>query len=142
MVVPSHDPGGVAWSAPSPPRDVAYRPPLLPSTSQLSITLLESLGSPVLVLSGELDASTVPDLEAAISSASQSHPRMLTLDLSGLTFIDSSGLWLITRARRCLEMRSMRLSLIPGPHLVHSVFEDTGMADLLPFQPVREPREG
>ena len=44
----------------------------------------------ILQLVGELDLSTVPILRAAIASVLPDTPS--ALDLSGLTFIDSSGL--------------------------------------------------
>lgn len=46
-------------------------------------------------LVGELDMSTVPILRAALASAPHDEPA--TLDLSELTFIDSSGLHELSR---------------------------------------------
>jgi anti-sigma B factor antagonist len=50
-------------------------------------------------LAGELDMATVPSLSAAISdSIGAGGP--ITLDLSGLTFIDSSGVGAILKASK------------------------------------------
>jgi anti-anti-sigma factor len=46
-------------------------------------------------LVGELDLLTAPDLEAALDACTDG--KTVTLDLAELTFIDSSGLHLISR---------------------------------------------
>ena len=50
----------------------------------------------VVALSGELDLAGEQQLEAAIEAAHES-ARPLTIDLSGLNFIDSSGLRVLVR---------------------------------------------
>ena len=63
------------------------------------------------------------------------HERPIVIDLSRLTFIDSSGLWAITLTQRICRKRGLGLLIKPGPERVQSVFEVTGLADLLPFTP-------
>jgi anti-sigma B factor antagonist len=87
-----------------------------------------------LVLIGELDSRSVPTLEAAISRCCAAGTRAVTLDLSRLTFIDSSGLWTITSVRKWCERQGYGFSLIPGPPSVQRVFEVTGLSDVLPFR--------
>jgi anti-anti-sigma factor len=53
----------------------------------------------VLKVSGELDAVTAPKLSAELAAKSSS--RGLVIDLSGLTFVDSSGIHVL--ARTCAE---------------------------------------
>ncbi|MFE5548859.1 STAS domain-containing protein [Streptomyces sp. NPDC056534] len=43
-------------------------------------------------LTGELDLATVPLLQQAATTALNTHPRSLRLDLTGLTFCDHTGL--------------------------------------------------
>lgn len=50
-------------------------------------------GRPVVTVSGDLDIATARELRAALPSVSAGAPAML--DLSGVTFIDSSGLGLL-----------------------------------------------
>jgi anti-anti-sigma factor len=58
---------------------------------------IDSDGSRTFFLSGELDMATVPTMEAAIAAAvAQGGP--ITLDLSELRFIDSSGVGAILKA--------------------------------------------
>jgi anti-sigma B factor antagonist len=90
--------------------------------------------SRTLSLEGELDTRAVPELEAAIGRYCAEGPRALTLDLSKLSFIDSSGLWTILAAMRWCERQGRGFSLLPGPEAVQQVFEVTGLIDVLPFR--------
>ncbi|MGH2897066.1 MAG: STAS domain-containing protein, partial [Solirubrobacteraceae bacterium] len=55
----------------------------------------------------------------------------IVVDLSGLKFIDSTGIRLLVMASaRCADGR---FSLLRGPKQVHRVFEITDLADRLPF---------
>jgi anti-anti-sigma factor len=49
-------------------------------------------------LQGELDLATAPSLEEALSEAFDGGPAELILDLSALTFIDSTGIALLIGA--------------------------------------------
>jgi anti-sigma B factor antagonist len=91
-------------------------------------------GSHNLLLSGELDTRSVPALESAISRYCADGPTPITLDLTGLTFIDSSGLWTILAAMRWCEKQGRGFSIIPGSESVQQVFEVTGLSDVLPFR--------
>ncbi|MFY9587320.1 MAG: STAS domain-containing protein [Actinomycetota bacterium] len=58
--------------------------------------------------SGELDIATAPDVEHAIGTAvAPDAPRLIRLDWSGLTFMDSTGIrLLLSTVRRCKEAGS------------------------------------
>ena len=58
-------------------------------------------GTIVLRLQGELDMATAPGLARAMDTALDAKPATLALDLSDLTFLDSTGIRvLITACRR------------------------------------------
>jgi anti-anti-sigma factor len=84
-------------------------------------------------LHGELDLSTVASAEEAMRQAEHSPARRLVLDLSGLTFMDSTGLRLVLRADRRSRGGGMRLRLVPGPPAVQQVFTITGTEKRLAF---------
>jgi anti-anti-sigma factor len=65
-----------------------------------------------LALSGELDIATVPRVEAAVNATLKSEVRTLTIDLSRLTFVDSSGLrmFLVLDQRAAAEGWTLRLT--------------------------------
>jgi anti-anti-sigma factor len=90
--------------------------------------------SATLDLAGELDISTADRLKQAIGELLVEHgARELTVDLRQLTFIDSSGLAAMVYTSRQCEQHQCRLSVIRGSQSVHSVFELTGLHELLPF---------
>jgi anti-sigma B factor antagonist len=99
----------------------------------LRVEEVVSGGSHVLVLSGELDGDSIALLEDAIARCRLDGISSLTLDLSGLEFIDSSGLWTITLVKKWCERHGNEFALIPGPEPVQRVFEVTGLSDVLPF---------
>ena len=59
----------------------------------------------VIACSGELDIATAPDVERAIGDAVVANaPKLIRLDWSGLTFMDSTGIrLLLATVRRCKE---------------------------------------
>ncbi len=88
----------------------------------------------VVALTGELDVATAPRLQRTLARLiADDATSALTLDLSQLTFIDSSGLAAIVYASRLCERRDCALSVIRGSDAVHGVFEMTGLAEHLPF---------
>jgi anti-anti-sigma factor len=92
-------------------------------------------GRPVLLLIGELDIAVAPRLQETVARLCE-HERVsaLTIDLSPLVFIDSSGLAAIVYASRYCERHECELSLVPGQEQVQRVFELTGLNALLPFR--------
>jgi anti-anti-sigma factor len=86
-----------------------------------------------LLLSGELDLASAPGLEAIIERTVRGRAQPITLDLSGLTFIDSCGLRSILLAKQLCEERSCDFAVVPGQAQVQRLFELTGLVDLLPF---------
>ncbi|MDA8294982.1 MAG: STAS domain-containing protein [Actinomycetota bacterium] len=79
-------------------------------------------------LVGELDvarAEWVLDLLTGLDRA------IVTVDLSGLSFIDAAGLGAFVRARQALALRGQLLELIGAPALVRGVFQLAGLGALL-----------
>ena len=73
---------------------------------------------------GELDMSTTPELEAAMAGAVKDG-RNLVVDLSGLEFMDSTGLTLLTRWSLAAERDGFALALVPGNERIQRLFEIT-----------------
>jgi anti-sigma B factor antagonist len=88
----------------------------------------------VIAATGELDLSGAAALEAEIESLT-ADPDLGTvvLDLSGLEFMDSSGLRTIVLADMRAREAGRRFVLVWGPETVHRVFEITRMSDRLDF---------
>src|SRR5215212_4904587 len=72
-----------------------------------------------LELRGELDMATAPVLERVIKTAARSHPDRIVLDLSGLSFVDVSGLRAILDAARSARRDGRSVVITnPMPHIV------------------------
>jgi anti-anti-sigma factor len=76
-----------------------------------------------------------PQLETLIVELCSRGTSGITLDLSGITFIDSKGLRAVLLARELTAKHGSEFSLIPGPPHVQRIFELTKLLDVLPFQP-------
>jgi anti-anti-sigma factor len=83
---------------------------------------------------GELDMATVGAIEAELARVRRSGADHVVLDLGGLTFMDSSGLNLVSRWVAESSDDGFRFELEPGPPAVQRVFELAAMTDRLPFR--------
>jgi len=83
------------------------------------------------VLSGEIDLSTVTDLDGRIEAALDGTVGVLLLDLREVTFLDSSGLRMILGLDQRQRDVGGRLVLVRGPRRVSRVFELTGAEERL-----------
>jgi anti-anti-sigma factor len=88
----------------------------------------------ILVLRGELDMLSSPELEATVLVAKRDASSLI-LDLSRLTFIDLRGLRMVLFAKELCEWDGCEFRLVPGPPSVQRVFELTDLLDSLPFEP-------
>ncbi len=91
-------------------------------------------GQATLRLSGELDTASVSALEKAAQRHFSTGAQALTLDLSDLAFIDSTGLAAVVLLARLCERDGRVLQIVPGPRAVQRLFEITGLAEVLPFR--------
>ena len=91
-------------------------------------------GAATVRVQGDLDMGGVLRLEQELTRLIESERvPTLTLDLSGVTFIDSTGLGLVINTEQTARQEGVALTLVPGPREVHKVFEMVGLADVLPF---------
>jgi anti-anti-sigma factor len=81
----------------------------------------------VVHVAGELDASTAPDLRAALDSPSEQAPTTLVIDLSAVTFLGAAGLSVLIAAQRRADDTQHTLALITGPHCVERILHVTGL---------------
>jgi anti-sigma B factor antagonist len=95
-----------------------------------------------LSLQGELDMATRAQVESALIAAEDSGATVVELDLSGLTFMDSSGVHVALEARSRAREKGYTLVVLEGTEMVQKVFKLTGTDHLLEFrtQDRRPPR--
>lgn len=78
-------------------------------------------------LGGELDIATAPRAEEELRRAEEQAPETLAVDLSGLSFMDSTGLRLVVACAARSREAERRLLVVRGPDPVHRVLELTGL---------------
>lgn len=83
--------------------------------------------------SGELDISTTKLLDAELRLAISGNAAEIILDLSDLSFIDSSGLRLLAMASAHSRANGDRLRMLRGPAEVERVLKLSGLDHSLPF---------
>jgi anti-sigma B factor antagonist len=84
-----------------------------------------------LALHGELDLSTVGKVEEELRKAESAKPDTVLLDMSKLTFLDSTGLRAVVTADERLREQGGRLVILRGPESVHRVFTITRLEERL-----------
>ncbi len=77
--------------------------------------------------SGEIDAHTAPKLASAIDEAAPT----VRLDLSGVDFVDSSGLRVLIDAHQRMADQGGGLTIAAPSPAVTRLFEISGVADYL-----------
>jgi anti-anti-sigma factor len=84
-------------------------------------------------LEGEWDLATQLATRQAVGRALAGRPESLVLDLSRLSFIDSSGVHAVISLARRTERLHVRLRIRSGPKAVQRIFEVCHLTDRLPF---------
>lgn len=87
--------------------------------------------SALIKISGELDLGTVPELEAAVEPILTSTPDRLVVDVSGMTFADSSAIALWVRWAN----RIRHVELLDPPPLIRQIIARMGLAERLRMVP-------
>ncbi|HET6683847.1 MAG TPA: STAS domain-containing protein [Gaiella sp.] len=87
------------------------------------------------VVSGDLDLSTVGRVRLALESACEAPPAKLVVDLSAVDFVDSHGLQLLVSTHRRLAAESCSIVVLPPAEHVQRVFTLTGLDWFLHHEP-------
>jgi anti-anti-sigma factor len=99
----------------------------------LQVVASEQGTSSTVQLKGECDLAAQQLMRNALSHALKRRPECLVLDLSQLTFIDSSGIHIVVELAKRSQRQNFRLVITPGPRQVQRVFEICGLTEELPF---------
>ena len=86
---------------------------------------------PVVVLCGEADATTAASLREMLAKLLETGVRLVTVDASGLSFLDSASLRVLVLAARALQGRHGTLVFARPQPLVVRLLEITGADSLL-----------
>jgi anti-anti-sigma factor len=94
--------------------------------------------APGVAVRGEIDINAVEPLEAALEAAIRDSVGAFVIDLSGVDFLDSSGLHVLLRARGLLGREDRALAVVCPFGPVRRVFELSGSSQLFALYPSRE----
>ncbi len=89
----------------------------------------------LLRIRGDVDLLAAPQLRTALLDAIQHESPQVALDLSAVSFIDSTGISVILWAWQRLNEQGRRLVLVAASRPVTRVLETAGLAELLALEP-------
>ena len=99
----------------------------------LEIRLERSGDRQVVLLSGELDVATAHSFEETLRSVEEGNNYPIVVGLSGVTFIDSTGLMALAQAFSRSRLAEREFLLLRGSDPVQETFALTGLDADLPF---------
>jgi anti-anti-sigma factor len=84
-----------------------------------------------LALQGELDIASSKRLEDELLRLEEEAPEMITLDLQGVTFIDSTGLSTLINADGRARKAERRLQIVAGSGAARRILRTVGLLERL-----------
>jgi anti-sigma B factor antagonist len=100
---------------------------------ELRIAVSQTGDATTIELEGEWDLATQLATRQAIGRALSGQPESLVLDLSRISFVDSSGVHAVVGLARRSQRLGIRLLIVPGPKAVQRIFELCQLTRHLPF---------
>jgi anti-anti-sigma factor len=95
---------------------------------RMSVSSARSNNVLTVAVSGEVDLSTARELENAILAAVQADGvTEVRVDLSGVEFLDSSGIALLLRGRRAADDQRVRYRVTGAHGIARQILEITGV---------------
>lgn len=95
---------------------------------------------------GEVDVASGDRLRDALARAVTDGRKDLVVDLTGITFMDSTGLGILVGALKRVRLAGGTLELVISSERLLKVFRITGLTGLFTIHPTRDavlgPREG
>ena len=104
------------------------------SEQQFTAQVNSRNGVASIALRGELDMATIPDLEGHLAPFESNGVSAIMLDMRELTFIDSTALHSLVRARERAKTNGQRLILVGARPSARRLFEITRTGYLLDDQ--------
>lgn len=127
--LPSADRVHLKMAMLSPAYTIAAPTAEAPMTANLKIEESTHDGYDVIDVTGEIDLATAPELESTL--AEHVGPNKTIVDLSSVSFIDSTGLRVLLTIHEAAETAGGQLVLISAEGPVTRLFAITGVRDLL-----------
>lgn len=87
----------------------------------------------LIVVHGELDLASGPELETELGRLAEPPPEFLIVDLRQLDFMDSTGLSILVKAHQRAVDEGREFGLVRGTQQVQRLLELTGVTERLPM---------
>lgn len=105
------------------------------SEQPISLDVRTVDGGIVVVVAGEVDMVTTPQLRECVQDQIAEQPGVLVLDLSGLSFLGSSGLAVLVESLEQCRAKEIALRLVCTSREVLRPMEATGLTELFEIHP-------
>ena len=97
---------------------------------EFSCDVVETPTSAVVRVAGELDLASTPEVEEALHRLA-TQKKLVTLDLRGLVFMDSTGLRLMIEIDALARQDGFHFEIVRGNDLIHRIFQMSGVEEHL-----------
>ena len=87
----------------------------------------------VIAAVGEVDVFTAPGLDAAIEAELEAGHTQLVVDLTGVTFLDSTGLGVLVKGLKGAREAAGTLRLVVTSERIRKIFDITGLDASMPL---------
>jgi anti-sigma B factor antagonist len=95
-------------------------------------------GHYVIAARGEIDLFTAPELKQVLTDAIEGGQRRIAIDLSEVSFLDSTALGVLIGAVKRLRSREGALAIVNVDENISKTFEITGLDQIFTILPTRE----
>ena len=98
--------------------------------ANFEVTESEQPGVPVLDVRGEIDVATSPQFQELLTELISQRPEFLIVNLTDVSFIDSTGLGVLVGAVRDVRAAGGDLRLVATQPQIIKLFELTGLNEV------------
>ena len=99
---------------------------------ELGIDVRTAEGVTILDVVGEVDLYTAPQLEEGLRRAAAASPPLLAVNLTKVTYIDSTALRVLTDSQKRARERRGTIVVITTQPTIEKIFRITGLGTILP----------
>ncbi|MFN8149136.1 MAG: STAS domain-containing protein [Candidatus Nanopelagicales bacterium] len=92
----------------------------------------DEAGRTIVAATGEVDVYTAPVLDDALSAVVSGGATRVVVDLSGVDFLDSTGLSVLVKALKRVRDADGALDVVVTAERVNKVFRITGLDQVIP----------
>lgn len=100
----------------------------------VTVTERES-GVYVIAVEGDVDMSTSPDLRSALTPVFKKNPSHIVVELSGVPYMDSSGIATLVEGLKLSKKGNVRFTLAAVTRPVEAVFELAYLKEIFEMAP-------